>query len=426
MRILLLYIFSLFTIVLQGQILPAKPATALNKVTLYPDSTFFAHSNTFYEEGTLFEVINETRFEYEDEGQNQKFKWYEVKTPDDKTGWVFGDGVAIILPDTDVVPSLKKYHKRIFNFSDDLEETVVWVAAIEGKDNFHEEDYLNPLYKEVYLVLTSSLGKSYHIQFAGESTMGSSELRTFHLQDLTEDNIPELVFLKSNLDNGNPIENRVVEIYSFQASSITKVFEEQLSLAYAEKIPSPALFKFVEINKKTIRVAYVDYLNCTDYSLMLKPQELDETQEKCLEYVTYSFVWQADQKQYIPFYEESRTYVEGQLIPEKGFLRSEPSYLSEVVEKLPKTAHLKIIQHFEKVIDQRGEKKVIPYLYVQSETGRYGYIHAKDVNLQVGEHGPILNRFYKNPPLDKQNWTADTNFLSIKVTDNRIILTKKD
>ena len=425
MRLILLYIALCFTTVLQGQILSARPATALNKVTLYPDSTFFAHSNISYEEGTLFEVINETRFEYEDEAQNQKFKWYEVKTPDDKTGWVFGDGIAVIVPDSEILPSLKNYHKRTFNFSDNLEETIVWIAAIEGKDNFHEEDYLNPLYKEIYLVLTSHLGKSYHIQFAGESAMGSSELRAFHLQDLTEDDVPELLFLKSNFDTGSPLENRVVEIYSFQAGSITKVFEERMSLVYQEKTPSPALFKFVEVNQKTIRIAYVDYLHCPDYSLMLTPKELDEEHERCLEYVTYSFIWKADQKRYVPFYEESRTYVEGQLIPEKGFLRSEPSYLSAVVEKLPSNANLKVIQHFEKIIDRRGEKKIVPYLYVQSETGNYGYIHAKDVRLQVGEHGPILNLFYKNPPLDKQNWTADTNFLSIKIIDNRIILTKK-
>ena len=63
---------------------------------LYPDSTFFAHSNIFYEEGTLFEVLKETRFEHEDEAQNQKFKWYQVKAPDDKIGWVYGDGLAVV------------------------------------------------------------------------------------------------------------------------------------------------------------------------------------------------------------------------------------------------------------------------------------------------------------------------------------------
>ncbi|MEM1120993.1 MAG: SH3 domain-containing protein, partial [Bacteroidota bacterium] len=398
----------------------------LNKVILYPDSSFFAHSNTFYEEGTLFEIINETRFEYEDEAQNQKFKWYEVKAPDNQTGWIFGDGIAVLVADEDVPISLSNYHKRIFNFSDELEETVAWVAAIEGKDNFHEEDYLNPLYKEMYLVFTSNLGKSYHIQIAGESAMGTSDLKAFYLQDLTDDNSPELLFLKSSFDNGNPLENQTLEIYSFQAGSIAKVFEERMTLAYMEKIPSPSLFKFVDVNQKTIRIAFVDYVDCSDYSLTLAPNMLDEDHEKCLEYSTYSFIWHEQQKRYSPFYEESRTYVEGQLLPEKGYLRSEPSYLSEIVEKLPASSTLRVVQHFEKIIELRGEKKVVPYFYVQSASGKYGYIHAKDVTLQTGEHSTILNRFYKNPPLDKEKWSVDTNFLHLKIDDNRAMLTKKE
>jgi len=395
LRLIPLYICLCLSIWLQGQTLPLRPGTALNKVVLYPDSSFFAHSNIFYEEGTLFEVLAETRFEHEDEAQNQKFKWYQVKAPDDK-------------------------------ISDDLAATSLWVAGIEGKDNFHEDDYLNPLYKEYYLVLTSRLGKSYHIQFAGESAMGQSELRAFVLQDLTADNIPELLFLKSNLDTDSRLENRVVEIFSFQAGSIAKVFEEKMDLTYAPRERSPALFKFIEIDEQTIRVAYVDYLACTDYSLMLTPKELNKTNEKCLEYVTYSFVWQAATQTYQPLYEESRTAIEGQLIPEKGFLRSEPTYLSTVVEKLAPKSTLKVVQHFEKIITQRGNKKVVPYLYVQSPNGNYGYIHAKDVQLQVGEHATILNRFYKNPPLNKLDWTLDTNFLSIKIAESNTILTKKE
>ena len=159
---------------------------------------------------------------------------------------------------------------------------------------------------------------------------------------------------------------------------------------------------------------------------MLSPNEFDKANEKCLEYVTYSFVWQEATQTYQPLYEESRTAVEGKLLPEKGFLRSEPTYLSEVVEKLAPESTLKIVQHFEKIITQRGNKKVVPYLYVQSPNGNYGYIHAKDVQLQVGEHATILNHFYKNPPLNKQNWTLDTNFLSIKIAESNTILTKKE
>lgn len=425
MRFIPLYIFLFLAVGLQGQTLPLRPGTALNKVILYPDSSFFTHSNTFYEEGTLFEILEETRFEHEDEAQNQKFKWYQVKAPDNKTGWIYGDGLAIIMPTEDILPALKDFHLRKFNFSDDLAATTVWVAGIEGKDNFHEDDYLNPLYKEYYLVFTSQLGKSYHIQFAGESAMGQSTLRSFKLKDLTADNIPELLFLKSNFDNESRLEDRTLEIYSFQAGSITKVFEEQMGLIYAHKEPSPALFKFIEIDQKTIRVAYVDYVACANYSIMLNPNTVEEKREKCFEYVTYSFVWEEGTQTYQPLYEESRTAVEGKLIPEKGFLRSAPTYLSEVVEKLAPETTLKVIQHYEKVITQRGEKKVVPYLYVQAPTGNYGYIHAKDIQLQVGEHAPILNRFYKNPPLNKQDWMLDTNFLSIKIPESHTILTKK-
>ncbi len=426
MRFFSLCICLCLSVWLQGQTLSSRPGTALNKVILYPDSSFFAHSNIFYEEGTLFEVLEETRFEHEDEAQNQKFKWYQVKAPDDKIGWIYGDGLAVMVPPLDIPATLNDFHLRTFNFSEELLETTMWIAGIEGKDNFHEDDYLNPLYKEYYLVLTSRLGKSYHIQFSGESAMGQSKLKEFILQDLTADNIPELVFLKSNFDSGNNSENRVLEIYAFQAGSITKVFEEQMDLMYAHKVPSPALFKFIEIDEKTIRVAYADYLACENYSLMLTPKELEKEKERCLEYVTYTFAWQAGTQTYQSLYEESRTVVEGKLIPEKGFLRSAPTYLSEVVEKLPPEATLKIIQHFEKIITQRGEQKIIPYFYVQSPAGNYGYIHAKDVQLQAGEHATILNHFYKNPPLNKQDWTLDTNFLTIKLTDNQTVLTKKE
>ena len=396
------------------------------KVTFYPDSSFFAHSNIAYEEGTLFEIIGETNFEYEDEAQNQKFKWYQVKTPDNRQGWIYGDGIAVIMPETAISSIFKPYHLKTFKFSEDLVETTFWIASIEGKDNFHEEDFLNPLYKESYLVLTSNLGKSFHIHLSGESTMGSSELLQFHLQDLTEDSIPELLFLKNNIDNSSRLEDRVLEIFAFQAGSIAEVFEERLSLTYEAKTPSPALYKFVDINPKNIRIAFVDYLACKDYGLMLQSNDLDAEKEKCLEYVTYSFVWQEAQNRYVPFYEESRTYVEGILKPSKGFLRSEPSYLSEIVEKLPAQANLKIIQHYEKRINQRGEEKIVPYFYAQSSNGAYGYIHAKDVDLQVPEYASILNSYYKNPPLDKHDWSKEVNFINLKSTEQLIIITKKE
>jgi hypothetical protein len=406
-------------------LLPERPATALNKVTLYPDSTFFTHSSISYEEGTLFEIIHETRFEYEDDAQNQKFKWFQVKTPDNKIGWLYGDGIAVILPESEVIPLLKPHHLNERRFSPDAEASITWVAATLGRDNFHKEDYLNPLYKEYYLIITNPLGKSYPIQLSAESAMGSSEVRKLMIKDLTDDNIPELLLLKSSFDNGNPVENREVEIYAFQAGSFSKVFEERMNLKYQHKRPSPALFKFVEIHKKNIRIAYVDYIDCKDYTPNLLPKTMNEKQERCLEYVTYSFIWDTRKKKYVSLYEESRTTVTAHLNKPQGFLRSEPSYLSEVTEKLTANAPLKIIQQYEKIIHQRGVKKIVPYFYAQSANGNYGYIHAKDILFSTKEHATILNRFYKNPTLNRDKWQQDTSFLSINLDDNPVIVSKK-
>ena len=411
------------SIFLQGQTLPLRPATALNKVILYSDSSFFVHSNTFYEEGTLFEVIGETAYEYEDDAQNQKFKWYQVNAADGKIGWIYGDGLAVIIPKSETPPLLKPYYLETLDFSGDLGKATVWVASIEGKDNFHKEDYLNPLYKEFYLVITSQLGKSIPIQYAGMSAMGSDELGHFAVRDITGDNIPEIILLKNSFTTGSNLENRNLEIYSFQAGSVVKVFEERMSLAYEQKTPSPALFKFIELDKKSIRVAYVDYLNCDQYSLALPTDIQEKVSEKCLEYVTYSYNWNEQSKKYLPIYEESRTYVEGFLKEEKGYLRAEPSFLSEVVAKLTHKAPLKIIKHHEKVIFKAGKKSIVPYLYVQAANGKCGYIHANNIEFQNIEHAFILNRYYENPPPLKADWKSDSNFFSLKINEKRLIVT---
>lgn len=425
MRLLLLY-FLFLPFILIGQVLPERPASALNKVILYSDSTFFVHSNIYYEEGTLFEVIGETRFEYEDEAQNQKFKWYQVKTPDGKVGWIYGDGLAVVVSDREIDPLLESYHLRSFNFSEDLNQATTWVASIEGKDNFHQEDYLNPLYKEFYLVVTSQLGKSFHIQVSGESAMGSSQLRQFNIQDLTGDAVPEILLLRGNLNSGSTFENKHLEIYTFQAGSINKVFEERMNFPSRTSVAPPSLSKFVEINKKTIRVAYLDFLPCVDYSLSLQPNEEDIEKESCMEYVTYSYLWDDQSKAYTALYEESRTWVEGQLKLDKGFLRDKPSYLSGINEKLAPKSRLKIIQAFQKSITQRGQQKIVPYLYVQSERGNYGYIHAKDVQFINNEYSFLLTHYYQNIATDKNATPRDSTFLIIKMEDEQMIISKNE
>ena len=111
-QFILYNLFLLFPFFLKGQILPFRPATALNKVILYQDSSFFDHSSVVYEEGALFSILGESRFEHEDAAQNQKFKWYYVRTPDQKKGWIFGDGIAVIQPADEINGISYKYHLK--------------------------------------------------------------------------------------------------------------------------------------------------------------------------------------------------------------------------------------------------------------------------------------------------------------------------
>jgi len=415
LRQLLYILFLAVPMFLQGQILPTHPATALNTVTLYPDSSFFEHSSIVYEEGALFEVLGETRYEHEDAAQNQKFKWYFVKTPDHKKGWIFGDGLAVLLPEDEIKENLKKYHQQEITYANGEAPLTAWIASIEGRDNLHEEEHLNPLYKEQYLVLTSPLKKSVHIQLSGFSAMGSNELQQLRFTDINGDNIAEIILIRNSNDVGNPLENRTLEIYAFQAGSIVKIFEERMTLSYEDNQPAPSLFKTINISENTIRIGFVDYVACKNYSLALETNEVSKTQERCMEYVTYTYVWSKAQQSYQPLYEESRTYIEGTLNAEKGYvLRREPSFLAEIVEEIPNGATLKVVKHYEKIIKQSGKKVLIPYLYVKSKAGNYGYLHADKVQFNNQEYANLLQQFYKNPPLLKENWTSDAAFLFFK------------
>ncbi|MEL6922677.1 MAG: hypothetical protein AAFO94_01435, partial [Bacteroidota bacterium] len=201
----------------------ARTATALNRVSLFSDSTFTAHTNTTFEEGVLFEVIDESYNEHEDDSQNQKFKWFKIRTMDGREGWLYGDGIAVVLHDDLVDDHLRPFHKRKVQFNNGFENAVIWLAAIEGRDNVHESDFMNPLYNEYYLVITNQRNQSVHINYAGMSAMGRNELSEFQLQDITGDQVPELMLMQSSYPVESETEDRQLIIYSMQAGTLTKV-----------------------------------------------------------------------------------------------------------------------------------------------------------------------------------------------------------
>lgn len=388
-------------------------ATTLYPVSLFQDSSFSAKIQHTFSEGEILEVISETRHEHEDDSQNQRFKWFQVRNKEGYAGWVFGDALAVIVPEQRLEAQLKAVHKQKVNFNHGFENAVMWVAALEGHDNFNRNNFLNPLYQETYLVITNKKRHSVFVQCAGSSTQGKNSVRAINLKDISGDQTPEIILMTKSQNVGSPVENRQIQIFSFQAGTLSNVFEERLTLTYGDDQPSPALYKHIEIESPYIRVAYIDYLKCKNSKLPYEPSVNDPQKSRCLEYVTYTYIWNNYQNRFLPVYEESHTLPRAEVKVKSASLLTKPNQNASTTDKVYQNELLRVIQHFER-FTKSGTKKVIEqYLYVQKADGRTGYIRANQIKFVDNEHAALLNRYYNNPPLSKMDWRAKAEFVIV-------------
>ncbi len=391
-----------------------KAGTTLNPVQLFKDSTYEYPTGKSFLAGHLFEIIGETKKEYEDDSQNQKFKWYHVKTPAGETGWLYGDGLAIMVKESSIPAHLKHFHKQKFSFDNGFENATVWIAAINGRDNFHKQDYLNPPYAEKYLVITNHNNRSAQINIGGVNARGTYELADAHLSDATGDGISDFILQINSKMIGKSVENRNLVIHSFQAGSLKKIFEESLNLTYDNDLPSPALYKHVEVSEKIIRVAYPDYIDCKNYQQTYDTQSINPEMERCMEYVTYTFQWNEGLDLYQPIYETSQTPILARIKYVGLTLLEKPDLYSRRYKRLDPNADLIVIKHYERKANTGQQKHILTYFLVQAPTGEQGYILADKVNFQQMEHAALLEKYYSHPPVDKTYWNASQSFVTIR------------
>ncbi|MEM8906930.1 MAG: hypothetical protein AAGD05_03710, partial [Bacteroidota bacterium] len=374
---------------------------------------FTKPSDTFFKGGHLFEILGETVLEHADDAENQKFKWFHVRSSDGQQGWIYGDGLAVIVPDNEVKAKLQHLHKQRQVFNNGFEKAITWIASIKGRDNFHKQDYLNPPYEESYIVITNERGRSVHINVGGTNARGAYDLRQVELFDATGNQVSEVIIQTSSLPVGSTVENRNLEIYAFQGGTLSKVFEERMTLNYADDLPSPALFKHVEVAPKTIRVAYVHYPECKDLKIKLNPKVRSRKEERCLEYVTYTYLWDERNAQYKTLYEANHSPVKGGLRFAGIYLQEKPSVAAKRIKLLQRTDELQILKHYEKFIRQGQTTKMVPYFFVRLKSGEQGYVLADKVGFINLEHGEVLGDYYHQPPINKADWKHATPFLSI-------------
>ena len=395
-------------------ILTKRAAVTVSPVRLFADSSYTQQTETTYTEGELFEVIAESGQEHLDNTQNQSFKWYKVRAASGATGWIFGDNLAVVLPEYLVDAPLRPFYKKSAHFDNGFEKATVWVAGTNGHDAKDPKmPQLNPMYKEFYLVVTNEHGKCVVLNYANVSETVKKNLQSIYFQDLTENKIDEIVLETTSLPAGRTVEERTLEIFSFKAGELSKIFEERLSLFWENDMPSPVYSKFIEIEGSTIRVAYIDFVECDKYSLGLPTDGRSHTQERCLEYVTYSFVWDRATRQFKTLYKPSRRTVQA-VVNQSFVLKSSPSLYSENAILVQPNDRLEVIKHFETMKQVNGKKTLETWFLVKHPTGVIGYIPAQQITFKNTEHASVLKSFYEKPPLMKQDWNSANRFVWVK------------
>ncbi|MEM6966241.1 MAG: hypothetical protein AAF573_15860 [Bacteroidota bacterium] len=244
--------------------------------------------------------------------------------------------------------------------------------------------------------------------------MGRKEIQRFEVLDLTDDGIVEFLLQSKSYSTSSDLENRVLEIFSLQSGTLSKVLNERMTLTYDDDLISPAMFKSIEVSGQSIRVEYVDFLKCEKFSLPFEFDKKSQTQERCLEFVTYTYAWDTRKKRFVQFYKKNKSPLKGIVKRPKVYLMSETSFLSEKIEALKPYQPFVVIKHFEKIYKSNGVKKIAPYLYVQSASGKRGYIRGKEVHFLNTQHTAVLRNYYDQPPLSKTDLKSKKEFLKIE------------
>jgi hypothetical protein len=393
--------------------LPLKPGLTVDKTVLYADSTLLKPTKEMLKSGELVEILAQSALEYPDKEKKQQFFWYKIKTKNNKTGWLFGDRLAILQRNDLLETSIEKFQKEQLSLGTDYDDATIWLAAIEGHDT---EEYHKGFYSESYLIVSSPKGKNTFIRIGKKSTQGEINLLQLFFEDITNDNHPELIFEMSSNDHSERFESRTLEIYSLQNGGLSKIFEENMTLLGADLMPTPCLYKCAEIDEKTIRIEYLDFVSPQDYSLPYPHDIQSQTQEECLEAVTYTYAWSNRNHKIELLYEPSRIapYVTPQNYGVS--VRTTPAISGEVISLLSDGDKLLVIKQFDKLTkNSQGQLQAEAFLYVRTPDKKYGYVAASKVHWTRLRHAEILEAYARNTPILKTNWNYDFPFVRLLV-----------
>jgi hypothetical protein len=393
-----------------------KIAVSVSQIILFSDSSYTKQTTTSYAEGEMFEILGSTVKSHFDNDQRQKFKWFRVRTPDRRIGWVFGDGLARPKPDNTIDARFKNIHKKDIVLNNGFEKSVAWIGSLDGSDFIYDVEARNPLYNETYLIITNERRHSVFVHIGGSGSHGKTVPSLLAIQDITGDNIPDILLQRSNFPIHNALEDRTFEIYSMQGGNMVKIFEEPMTLTFEANTPSPALFKHIEADTKaqTIRLEYIDYLQCDKYSLHLPKGEESKALDKCMEAVTCTYIWNRRLRKFTILYDMSRTNPNCTPTMQSIALYEKPNLSATILQKIAQKTDLQAIKHYDFFVQNKQTIQAIPFIFVKTAAGKTGFVMAKEVQFGTVGYPTIVNKFYQNPPISKADWKVEDAFVVVK------------
>lgn len=376
-------------------------AVAVNKFILFPDSSFYKQSNIAIAEGETFQVINETKLLHEDDAQLQEFKWYQVKLKSGKIGWAFGNNIAVF--DSQMNKEEKISSETEAKLSYNFHNAKLWQASIRGRG---AKSATKKEYIEKYLVFTNGLKQSRFIQIGREQVEGKSWAENVQVADLNSDGFEEVIIeLKSQGTMSETI-NQYLEIFTMKHDAIQSIYSEKINLGRKSKNIAPINQKFFDVEEGSIRVAYIDYFDCSD-----------SFGGSCMEYVTYSYAWDKSKNSFEILYEPSRT---SPIVKPKSnnlYLYPGPG-LYQKVGTVSSREILKVlgqeVKHYK--VGTSVEKKI--FFYVENAWGKKGYIESNNVEFIENDYSDALNSYYQHPSMNTDSFGKD--ILAIQLEDSKL------
>lgn len=350
---------------------------ALSNTSTFTDSSYTSATNGFFKEGTLLTIVEETALEHEDDAQKQLFKWYRVKAKNGTMGWVFGDALLIKEKENLIPKTLKPYLYRKFRFNSGFENSMIWFGSLVGRDNFGAQMMSNS-YEEAYLIITNEKARSVFIPIASVSQFGESRIKTFSIQELTGDQVPDFVLQNEVVDEKNQPQ-QFVQLYTFQAGTLRKVFEEKININSRINQVKQLVFE-----KEMIRGYYF------------------EQEDNHPQLYSYTYFWNQRNRQYEMLYPPAPFVIRAQPNRYGVNLMNMPDVYAGTKKALNTSTQLIIKKLISKTWVERGRQYSSLFAETALENGTIGYIPFEYLTLLDFKNTDWVKSNLLSKPIDHQ------------------------